>query len=80
MRQHFRKSAKEINELEGVGVSVASGIFQLSCYLIAISANAGCMDLGFIVGGQRTLVKQGNLYLYFIYQPARRTITSAHLG
>ena len=45
-------------------VSVGSGIFQsrLSCYLIAISANAGCMDLGFIVGGQRTLVKQGNLF------------------
>ena len=42
-------------------VSVGSGIFQLSCYLIAISANAGCMDLGFIVGGQRTLVKQGNI-------------------
>ena len=42
-------------------MSVGSGIFQLSCYLIAISANAGCMDLGFIVGGQRTLVKQGNL-------------------
>ena len=35
-------------------MSVGSGIFQLSCYLIAILANAGCMDLGFNVGGQRT--------------------------
>ena len=40
--------------------TVGSGIFQFSYYLIAISANAGCMDLGFIVRGQRTLVKQGN--------------------
>ena len=29
---------------------VGSGIFQLSRYLITISANAGCIDLGFIVG------------------------------
>ena len=43
--------------------TVGSGIFQFSYYLIAISANAGCMDLGFIVGGQRTLVKQGNIHL-----------------
>ena len=33
--------------------TVGSGIFQFSYHLIAISANAGCMDLGFIVGGQR---------------------------
>ena len=42
MGQYFRKN-----------VSVGSGIFQSSnssCYLIAISANAGCIDLGFSKG------------------------------
>ena len=39
---------------ERKNVSAGSGIIQLlSCYLIAISANAGCMDLGFIVGGAK---------------------------
>ena len=31
--------------------------FPVHYYLIAISAGAGCMDLGFVLGGQRTLVK-----------------------
>ena len=38
---------------------MGSGIFQLCCYLIAISANAGCMDLGFIVGGKEPLSSKG---------------------
>ena len=52
--------------------TVGSGIFQFSYYPIAISANAGCMDLGFIVGGQRTLVKQGNSGLSFSWRLVAR--------
>ena len=55
VRQHKNKENKcdSISESllkKQTKVLVGSGIFQLSCYLIAISANAGCMDL---VGGAK---------------------------
>lgn len=40
---------------ESKNVSVGSGIIQSSYYLIAISSNTGCMDFGFIVGGEEPL-------------------------
>ena len=43
----------------------------LSCYLIAISANAGCMDLGFIVGGQRTLSSK-RIYHLRVYEKIQK--------
>ena len=44
---------------ESKNVSVGSGIIQSSRYLITISSNAGCMDFGFIVGGEEPLSSKG---------------------